>query len=154
VSKEFGKEAVVVYHHSLMEEVRKTTKDLRVASYPDDVQIRPLINTVTCCLEGRIEIPIARQRIRIMYPRIQLTSQSQQWGYCYNLVTVCKHACIMATNRPTIDSQGYKSREGLIITAVWNMNPSRAVRYGRSSGVVCASLGQMKNQKRLLIHVM
>jgi hypothetical protein len=67
----------------------------------------------------------------------------------------------MATNRPTIDSQGYKSREGLIIEAVcdrslktevalavWNMKSSRAVRYGRYSGVVCASLGQMKNQKK------
>jgi hypothetical protein len=72
----------------------------------------------------------------------------------------------MATNRPTIDSQCYKSREGLIIEAVcdrslkefalavWNMNSSREVRYGRSSGVVCASLGQMKNQKRFLVHVM
>jgi hypothetical protein len=72
----------------------------------------------------------------------------------------------MATNRPTIDSQGYKSREGLIIgavcdrslkkefaLAVWNMNSSRVVRHGRSSGVVCASLGQMKNQKKLLVHV-
>jgi hypothetical protein len=54
----------------------------------------------------------------------------------------------MATNRPTIDSQGYKSREGLIIKAVWNMNSSRAVCHGRSSGVVCASLGQMKSQKK------
>jgi hypothetical protein len=72
----------------------------------------------------------------------------------------------MATNRPTIDSQGYKSREGLIIVAVcdrslkefapavWNMNSSREVRHGRSSGVVCASLGQMKNQEKLLVHVM
>jgi hypothetical protein len=73
----------------------------------------------------------------------------------------------MATNRPAIDSQGYKSREGLIIEAVcdrslkkvfalavWNMNSSRAVRYGRSSGVFCASLGQMKNQKKLLVHVL
>jgi hypothetical protein len=73
----------------------------------------------------------------------------------------------MATNRPTIVSQGYKSREGLIIEAVcnrslkkefalavWNMNSSQAVRQGRYSGVVCASLGQMKNQKKLLVHVM
>jgi hypothetical protein len=71
----------------------------------------------------------------------------------------------MTTNRPTIDSQGYKSREGLIIEAVcdrslqkefalvvWNMNSSRAVH--QVSGVVCASLGQMKNQKKLLVHVM
>jgi hypothetical protein len=54
----------------------------------------------------------------------------------------------MATKRLTIDSQGYKSREGLIIgavcdrslkefaLAVWNMNSSRAVRQGRYSGVV------------------
>jgi hypothetical protein len=73
----------------------------------------------------------------------------------------------MATNRPTIDSQGYKSREGLIIEAacdmslkkefalaVWNMNSSLAVRHGRSSGVVCASFGEMKNQNKLLVHVM
>jgi hypothetical protein len=77
----------------------------------------------------------------------------------------------VATNRPTIDSQGYKSREGLIIEAVWswesartgrdsssaeavwNMTSSRAVRQGRYSGVVYASLGQMKNQKKLLVHV-
>jgi hypothetical protein len=73
----------------------------------------------------------------------------------------------MATNRPTIDSQGYKSREGLIIEAVcnrslkkefalgvWNMNSSRAVHQGRYSGVICASWGQMKNQKKLLVHVL
>jgi hypothetical protein len=73
----------------------------------------------------------------------------------------------MATNRPTIDSQGYKSRQGLIIEAVcdrslkeefalvvWNMNSSRAVRHGRYSEVICASLEQMKNQKKLLVHVM
>jgi hypothetical protein len=72
----------------------------------------------------------------------------------------------MATNRPTIDSQGYKSREGFIIEAVcdkslkkefalavWDMKSSRAVRHGSSSGVVCVSLGQMKNQKKLLVHV-
>jgi hypothetical protein len=45
-------------------------------------------------------------------------------------------------------------QEVLIVEAVWNMNSSRAVRHGRSSGVVCASLGQMKNQKKLLAHVM
>jgi hypothetical protein len=37
---------------------------------------------------------------------------------------------------------------------VGNMNSSQAVRHGRSSEVVCASLGQMKNQKKLLINVM
>jgi hypothetical protein len=45
-------------------------------------------------------------------------------------------------------------QEVLIIEAVWNMNSSRAVRQGGYSGVVCASLGQMKNQKKLLVHVM
>jgi hypothetical protein len=45
-------------------------------------------------------------------------------------------------------------QEVFIIEAVWNMNSSRAVRHGRSSEVVCASMGQMKNQKRLLVHVM
>jgi hypothetical protein len=34
--------------------------------------ILKLNNIVTCCVEGRIEIPIAMQRIRITYPRIQL----------------------------------------------------------------------------------
>jgi hypothetical protein len=51
----------------------------------------------------RQEISIARQRI---HPRIQLTSQLQQWGNCYNLVTVGKHACIVAADRPTIDNNG------------------------------------------------
>jgi hypothetical protein len=45
-------------------------------------------------------------------------------------------------------------QEVLIIEAVWNMNSSGVVRHGRSSGVVCASLGQMKNQEKLLVHVM
>jgi hypothetical protein len=27
-------------------------------------------------------------------------------GYCCSLETVCKHACIMATDRPTIDNNG------------------------------------------------
>jgi hypothetical protein len=45
-------------------------------------------------------------------------------------------------------------QEVLIFEAVWNMSSSRAVRHRRSSGVVCASLGQMKNQKKLLVHVM
>jgi hypothetical protein len=63
-------------------------------------------NIVTCYVEGWIEIPIARQRIRITYPRIQLAWQTEQWGYCCSLVTVCKHACIMATDRPTIDNNG------------------------------------------------
>jgi hypothetical protein len=44
--------------------------------------------------------------------------------------------------------------EVLIIEAVGNMNSSGAVRQGRYSAVVCASMGQMKNQKRLLVHVM
>jgi hypothetical protein len=44
--------------------------------------------------------------------------------------------------------------EVLIIEAVWNMSSSRAVRHGRTSGVVCASLGQMKNQKKSLVRVM
>jgi hypothetical protein len=48
----------------------------------------------------------------------------------------------------------YKMSKALIITAVWNMNSSGAVCHGRSSEVVCASLGQMKNQKKLLAHVM
>jgi hypothetical protein len=43
--------------------------------------------------------------------------------------------------------------EALIITAVWNMNSSQEVRHSSSSGVFCASLGQM-NQKKLLVHVM
>jgi hypothetical protein len=111
------------------------------------------------------KIPITRQRIRITYPQIQLTSQSQQWGYCYNLVTGCKHAGILETNRPTIDNNGSsrlyiieavcdRSLKKEFAVAVWNMNSSQAVRQGRYSAVVCASLGQMKNQKRLLVRVM
>jgi hypothetical protein len=42
----------------------------------------------------------------------------------------------------------------LIIKAAGNMNSSGAVRQGRYSEVGCASLGQMKNQKKLLVHVM
>jgi hypothetical protein len=37
---------------------------------------------------------------------------------------------------------------------VWNMNSSPEVHHGRPSGVFCASLGQMKNQKELLVYVM
>jgi hypothetical protein len=61
----------------------------------------------------------------------------------------------MATNRPTIDSQGYESREGLIIEAVcdrslkkefalavWNMSSSQ--QFLRSSSY----------QEKLLVHVM
>jgi hypothetical protein len=82
------------------------------------------------------EIPIARQRIRITYPRIQLTSQSQQLGYCYNLVTGCKHAGILATNRPIIDNNGsprlYKE---LMIDyrIVWSWESARAGRDSSSS---------------------
>jgi hypothetical protein len=72
----------------------------------------------------------------------------------------------MATDRPTIDNNGsprlYKelsidyhgSLRWESEEAVWNINSSGAVRQGRYSAVVCASLGQMKNQKRLLVHVM
>jgi hypothetical protein len=45
-------------------------------------------------------------------------------------------------------------QEVLIIEAVWNVSSSQAVRHGRSTGVVCGSLGQMKNHKKLLVHVM
>jgi hypothetical protein len=38
----------------------------------------------------------------------------------------------MATKRPTIDSQGYKSREGLIINAVWSW---WSVKGGRPSSL-------------------
>jgi hypothetical protein len=58
----------------------------------------------------------------------------------------------MATNKTNNSPRLYK-QEALIITAVWNMNSPGAVRHGRSSAVVCASLGQM-NQKKLLVHVM
>jgi hypothetical protein len=63
-----------------------------------------IIHNVTCCVEGWIEIPIARQRIRITYPRIQLPWQPERLGYCCILVTVCRSACIMTRNRPTIDN--------------------------------------------------
>jgi hypothetical protein len=78
-------------------------------------------------------------------------------GSCYNLVTVCKHAYIVATNRPTIDRRDYKDSEGLIIAAVWNRSSPQeldtAVRHGSSSGVVYTSSRQMKNQKKLLVYV-
>jgi hypothetical protein len=53
-----------------------------------------------------------------------------------------------------MDRRDYKMSKALIIKAVWNMNSPRAVRQGRYSGVFCASLGQMKNQKKLLVYVM
>jgi hypothetical protein len=40
-----------------------------------------------------------------------------------------------------MDHPEYKRSCGLIITAVWNMNSSRAVRQGRSSGVDLRQLG-------------
>jgi hypothetical protein len=59
----------------------------------------------------------------------------------------------MATNRPTIDFQGYKSREGLIIEAVCDRSLEYELITSSSSRKILRSLGQMKNQKKLLIHV-
>jgi hypothetical protein len=81
------------------------------------------------------------------------------------LLQLSNGAHILATNRPTIDNSGSPRlyKQGRIDycsslrweseEAVGNMNSSGAVRQGRYSAVVCTSLGQMKNQKRLLVHV-
>jgi hypothetical protein len=45
-------------------------------------------------------------------------------------------------------------QEVFIIKSVRNRNSSGADRHGTSSEVVCASLGQIKIQKKLLVHVM
>jgi hypothetical protein len=72
----------------------------------------------------------------------------------------------MATDRPAIDNNGsprlykelsigyHSSLRWESEEAVGNMNSSGAVRQGRYSALVCASLGQMKNQEKLLVHVM
>jgi hypothetical protein len=61
----------------------------------------------------------------------------------------------MATNRPTIDSQGYKSREGLIIEAVCDRSLKK--EFALAVWNKCLSqkfLRSSSYQKKLLVHVM
>jgi hypothetical protein len=61
----------------------------------------------------------------------------------------------MAMNRPTIDSQGYKSREGLIIEAVCDRSLKK--EFTLAVWNKCSSQQFLRNssyQKKLLVHVM
>jgi hypothetical protein len=65
----------------------------------------------------------------------------------------------MATNRQTVDRRDCKSLVIGVYHSILQKASGKGVHHeqflhGRSSGVVCASLGQMKNQKKLLVHVM
>jgi hypothetical protein len=81
---------------------------------------RTTLRREQCDMSGRpnylrYKIAIARQRIQLNFSQqfcMQCNLATATMGNCCNLVTVCKHAYIVATSRPTIDPGDNKRRKG------------------------------------------